>query len=78
METLYITSVSFGNFTVMDAADGYSVEASMLTQSFVNRAHRAGKEVYVWTVNSEDSMENVLKMGVDAIITDKPAQAQEI
>ncbi len=23
-------------------------------------------------------MENVLKMGVDAIITDKPAQAQEI
>lgn len=78
MKTLYITSVSFGNFTVMDAADGYSVEASMLTQSFVNRAHRAGKEVYVWTVNSEDSMENVLKMGVDAIITDKPAQAQEI
>ncbi len=34
METLYITSVSFGNFTVMDAADGYSVEASMLTQSY--------------------------------------------
>lgn len=77
IKTIYITSVSMGNFTVMEAADGYSVEAMMLTQQFVNKAHNAGKEVHVWTVNSEDSMERVLKMGVDAIITDKPAAAQE-
>ena len=50
----------------------------MLTQKFVNQAHRAGKEVLVWTVNSEDSMERVLEMGVDGIITDKPAAAQRL
>lgn len=78
IKTIYITSVSLGNFTVMEAADGYSVEAMMLTQQFINKAHRAGKEIHVWTVNSEESMERVLDMGVDAIITDKPAQAQEL
>ncbi|MCU6762960.1 Glycerophosphoryl diester phosphodiesterase [uncultured Roseburia sp.] len=78
IQTVYITSVSLGNFTVLDAADGYSVEAMMLTQKFVNQAHRAGKEVLVWTVNSEDSMERVLEMGVDGIITDKPAAAQKL
>ena len=78
IKTVYITSVSLGNFTVLDYADGYSVEAMMLTQKFVNQAHRAGKEVLVWTVNSEDSMERVLEMGVDGIITDKPAAAQRL
>lgn len=78
IQTVYITSVSLGNFNVLDDADGYSVEASMLTQKFVNQAHRAGREVLVWTVNSEDSMERVLQMGVDGIITDRPADAQRL
>lgn len=78
IETLYITSVSYGDFTSLEAADGFSVEATMLTKQFVESAHEAGKEVQVWTVNTEDSMEQVLELGVDGIITDEPAAAQEL
>jgi glycerophosphoryl diester phosphodiesterase len=78
IETVYITSVSYGNFTVLEYADGYSVESLMVTQSFVKRAHRAGKEVYVWTVNSEDTLKKVVNMGVDKVITDDPAMAQQL
>lgn len=78
IKTVYITSVSFGNFAELEAADGYSIEASMLTQKFVNRAHGHGKEVHVWTVNSESTMAEVLKYDVDAIITDQPVLATEL
>lgn len=78
IETVYITSVSYGNFTNLEYADGYSVESTMLSQSFVKRAQKAGKQVYVWTVNSEDQMERVISMGIDNVITDDPVMAQEL
>lgn len=78
IRTVYITSVSFGNYEELAAADGYSVEASMLTQKFVNRAHNDGKEIHVWTINKEDSMEEIMKMDIDAIVTDKPELAREL
>lgn len=76
--TAYITSVSYGNFTELEYADGYSVESMMVTQSFINQAHKAGKEVYVWTVNSENTLGKVIGMGVDKVITDDPAMAQRL
>lgn len=78
IETVYITSVSYGNFTVLDDVDGYSVESMMLTASFVKRAHKEGKEVYVWTVNSEDTLSRVVGMGVDKVITDDPVMAKKL
>lgn len=78
VKTIYITSVSFGNYKELEAADGYSVEASMLTQKFVNKAHANGKEVHVWTVNKEESMTEVMKLDIDAIITDKPEVAKTL
>ena len=50
----------------------------MLTQRFVNQAHRAGKAVYVWTVNSEDRLEQVISMGVDNVVTDDPVMARQL
>ncbi|WP_320068961.1 glycerophosphodiester phosphodiesterase [Micromonospora sp. RTGN7] len=35
----------------------------------------AGNQVYVWTVNKPDDLELVLDVGVDGIITDRPAHA---
>ena len=78
IQTAYITSVSYGNFTELEYADGYSVESMMLTQRFVNQAHRAGKAVYVWTVNSEDRLEQVISMGVDNVVTDDPVMARQL
>lgn len=38
----------------------------------VSRAHEAGLEVHVWTVNEVDDIEFCLALGVDAITSDHP------
>jgi glycerophosphoryl diester phosphodiesterase len=38
----------------------------------VAAAHRAGKAVHVWTINDATTMERLLGLGVDGIITDVP------
>ncbi len=40
---------------------------------FVSRAHARGNMVYVWTVDEPADVEFVLTIGVDAIITNRPA-----
>lgn len=78
IETAYITSVSYGNFTNLEYADGYSVESTLLSKGFVNKAQKAGKQIYVWTVNSEERLEKVVGMGIDNVITDDPVMAKEL
>ncbi len=78
IRTAYITSVSYGNFTVLEDVDIYSVESMLLDDRFISRAHKAGKEVYVWTVNSEDTLSRVIDMDVDNVITDDPVMARKL
>ncbi len=44
----------------------------IVDEAFVAAAHRAGKAVHVWTVNDAASMERLLGLGVDGIISDVP------
>jgi glycerophosphoryl diester phosphodiesterase len=44
----------------------------VVDDAFVAAAHRAGKAVHVWTVNDTESMERLLRLGVDGIISDVP------
>jgi glycerophosphoryl diester phosphodiesterase len=41
---------------------------------YVRRARERGNKVYVWTVDQPDDIELVLDLGVDAVITNRPAE----
>jgi glycerophosphoryl diester phosphodiesterase len=66
---------ALGDLTTLDV-DFYTIEQVMLTNKLVDEAHRHGREVWVWTVNSSRNMKEVLKYRIDGIITDYPARAQ--
>jgi glycerophosphoryl diester phosphodiesterase len=54
---------------------GPSIEIVRAHPEYVGRAHAAGNQVHVWTVNSEADIALCAGLGVDAIITDNPRQA---
>lgn len=68
---------ALGNLSTLDV-DFYTVEQVMATESFVGRAHKAGREVWVWTVNGKRNLKEVMKLRVDGIITDTPVLAQSM
>ncbi|GAA3488335.1 MULTISPECIES: glycerophosphodiester phosphodiesterase [Streptomyces] len=41
---------------------------------YIARLHRAGHRVHVWTVNEPEDVELCVRLGVDAIITNRPRQ----
>ena len=43
---------------------------------YVARAHARGHRVYVWTVDEPGDVEYVLDLGVDTIITNRPAEVR--
>jgi glycerophosphoryl diester phosphodiesterase len=43
--------------------------------SFVERAHALGNLVYVWTVDDPADIRRMVHLGVDAVITNRPAEA---
>ncbi len=46
---------------------------TVVNAAFVARAHRLGIAVHVWTIDDESTMTALLDLGVDGIMTDRPA-----
>lgn len=69
IRTGYIMFYAIGDLEKIEA-DFYSVETVNVTEAFVSKAHRLGRDVHVWTVNEQSEMEEMLELGVDNIITD--------
>jgi glycerophosphoryl diester phosphodiesterase len=44
----------------------------VVTESFVEAAHRCDVAVHVWTINEVDEMARLLDLGVDGLVSDRP------
>ncbi len=50
----------------------------LATPELVETAHRFGIAVHVWTIDDADEMHALLDIGVDGIMTDRPAVLREV
>lgn len=57
---------------------GYSVPLDQLTDELLNYIRESGKSLYVWTVNTDEGVQQADLIGVDGIITDYPSRTQTI
>jgi glycerophosphoryl diester phosphodiesterase len=48
------------------------------TSGFVRRCHQRGVEVHVWTIDDPSEMDELLDLGVDGIMTDRPAILKDV
>ncbi len=50
----------------------------LVTRRFIEHAHRCGLEIHVWTIDDPDEMTELLDLGVDGIMTDRPRVLKEL
>jgi glycerophosphoryl diester phosphodiesterase len=73
----YLTTVVAGDPTRLDVAF-LAVPGVMLTPRLARNAHRRDMPVFVWTVNRQDRMVDLIRRGADGIITDDPPLAASV
>jgi glycerophosphoryl diester phosphodiesterase len=53
-------------------------DTEVVTPALVATAHERGMQVHIWTIDERDEMERLLDLGVDGIMTDRPAVLREL
>jgi glycerophosphoryl diester phosphodiesterase len=53
-------------------------ESVLATAQLIEDARRRGLKVHVWTINEEQRMRELIRLGVDGIITDRPDRLLEL
>lgn len=69
VKTSYI--LPFNLFGVpLTNSNAFTMEYTTLNESFIDSAHIQQKKVYAWTANDEESMNRMIFIGADGVITD--------
>ncbi|MBQ8131601.1 MAG: hypothetical protein IJ193_03835 [Bacilli bacterium] len=71
-------SIAYGDIVKLKAADHFSVEASNVNDNLVSKVHNEGKQIYAWTVNTQESINKMIEYNIDNIITDDVPLAQKM
>ncbi len=50
----------------------------IVSPAFLRAAHARGVQVHVWTVDARAEMERLLDLGIDGLMTDRPALLREV
>jgi len=72
-----LNTASIGDLTRLDL-DFLALNSAAASLTMVQRAHKQGMKVYVWTINDPVQMSVMMSRGIDGIITDNPALARQV
>ena len=56
----------------------YSPNVMLVTEKMIEKCHAQKIKVIPWTINEEDKMKSLKKLGVDGVITDYPDRAIKV
>ena len=72
IKTIYVMAMAMGDFYSLKYADGFSIKHRFINREVIKNSHKAGKEVYAWTIDDKEVLENMMLLDVDSIITNNP------
>jgi glycerophosphoryl diester phosphodiesterase len=72
-----LTPVGWGSAAAVQVPTRFG-RISVTDPGFVRFAHRHGLEVHVWTIDDEAVMDELLDVGVDGIMTDRPTLLKQV
>ncbi|MGM0812109.1 glycerophosphodiester phosphodiesterase family protein [Thioalkalivibrio sp.] len=72
-----LAATAIGDLSALDA-DFLAVNAGQASLDLIRRTHAQGRKLYVWTVDDPVTMVRLISMGVDGLITNRPALARQV
>ena len=69
IKTYYISYEVDDEFINSSNIDGFCVENSVIDETLVNKIHNLDKKIWTWTVDSEETLNHMIYLKVDNIIT---------
>lgn len=67
----YVVFGGLGSFNNFLGVDFISLQETLATRNNIKNIRESEKDIYIWTVNNPSNIEKYMRLGADAIITDK-------
>lgn len=77
-KTLYNTTSGMTTLSKEYPADYYGLYIETVTSETIQAIHESGNKAFVWTVDEPTQMSELIKMGVDGIVTNNPGLARTV